>query len=224
MPPSQILKLKQALELEPEANLNQPIPLSRRSESKVAQIARQLAEAERQRVQMEKAAAKSGKSPKAMKKQSSTSFINELLEMARAESVDKLNEESSNHDAPDFKQSLLAARKKITQREDEVLARAKIGALPAPGAAVPLLNIQPTVSASSINSEGSVDVNSSASGPNVNEEIDPFVKEVLRSKTVPEPVKQKIRIECWSLFNDPRTPKGVKQCILATMLSKVQNE
>lgn len=58
----------------------------------------------------------------------------------------------------------------------------------------------------------------------VPEEIDPFVKEVLTSKTVPEPVKQKIRIECWSLFNDPRTPKGVKQCILATMLSKVQNE
>jgi len=57
-----------------------------------------------------------------------------------------------------------------------------------------------------------------------NEEVDPFVKDVLCSKTVPEPVKQKIRIECWSLFNDPRTPKGVKQCILATMLSKVQNE
>lgn len=59
-------------------------------------------------------------------------------------------------------------------------------------------------------------------GPN--EVVDPFVKEVLTSKNVPEPVKQKIRIECWSLFNDPRTPKGVKQCILATMLSKVQNE
>lgn len=56
------------------------------------------------------------------------------------------------------------------------------------------------------------------------EAVDPFVREVLCSKTVPEPVKQKIRIECWSLFNDPRTPKGVKQCILATMLSKVQNE
>jgi hypothetical protein len=231
MPPSQILKLKQALELEPEANLNQPIPLSRRSESKVAQIARQLAEAERQRVQMEKAMAKNGgKSPKATKKQSSTSFINELLEMARAESVDKLNEESSNHDAPDFKQSLLAARKKITQREDELANQNAQNAHTAPptqsatpaSAPVPLLVLKPTVSASSMGSEGS-EINSQ-SGPNVNEEIDPFVKEVLRSKTVPEPVKQKIRIECWSLFNDPRTPKGVKQCILATMLSKVQNE
>ena len=65
---------------------------------------------------------------------------------------------------------------------------------------------------------------SSIEAQNGVEEIDPFVKEVLTSKTVPEPVKQKIRIECWSLFNDPRTPKGVKQCILATMLSKVQNE
>lgn len=222
MPPSQILKLKQALELEPD--LSAPVPLSRRSESKVAQIARQLAEAERQRVQMEKAAAKSGKSPKEIaKKQSSTSFINELLEMARAESVDKLNESSNHEEAPDFKQSLLAARKKITQREDEVKQLAN-GALPAALTSVPLLNIQPTVSASSINSETGSEGVSSASGPNVNEEIDPFVKEVLRSKTVPEPVKQKIRIECWSLFNDPRTPKGVKQCILATMLSKVQNE
>lgn len=217
MPPSQILKLKLALELEPD--LSQPVPLSRRSESKVAQIARQLAEAERHRVQMEKAAAKSGKSPKAMKKQSSTSFINELLEMARAESVDKLNEPSNHDEAPDFKQSLLAARKKITQREDEV----KQMAASVTAGSVPLLTIQSTISASSLNSEAGSEAGSSA-GPNVNEEIDPFVKEVLRSKTVPEPVKQKIRIECWSLFNDPRTPKGVKQCILATMLSKVQNE
>lgn len=83
------------------------------------------------------------------------------------------------------------------------------------------MTIQPTLSASSLSS---TDGTFSEGSRNVQEEIDPFVKEVLRSKTVPEPVKQKIRIECWSLFNDPRTPKGVKQCILATMLSKVQNE
>lgn len=227
MPPSQILKLKQALELEPEKDLAHPIPLSRRSESKVAQIARQLAEAERQRVAAEKehAAKNGGKSPKATKKQSSTSFINELLEMARAESVDKLNETETHDAAPDFKQSLLAARKKITQREEEVKQSQTAAGATATAAsnATPLLTIQSTMSATSLSSEGSSTADG-AVGPIINEEIDPFVKEVLRSKTVPEPVKQKIRIECWSLFNDPRTPKGVKQCILATMLSKVQNE
>lgn len=223
MPPSQILKLKQALELEPKEDLSQPIPLSRRSESKVAQIARQLAEAERQRAAAEKlAASKGGKSPKTLRaSKSSTSFINELLEMARAESVEKVNDQSAAEAAaPDFKQSLLAARKKITQREAE--EKAKKAAIEKNGQNTVKTKpepLQPTVSASSIQSDGSTEI-----GPIGNEEIDPFVKEVLRSKTVPEPVKQKIRIECWSLFNDPRTPKGVKQCILATMLSKVQNE
>jgi len=216
MPPSQILRLRQALEA--ESAMCQPIPLSRRSESRVAQIARQLAEAERER---EVSAIVSGQSPKAIKKtQSSTSFINELLEMARAESVDKLHESSNHEEAPDFKQSLLAARNKITQRNDEVKATkvTKVTkGLTAPKG-LTLLSIGSTVSASSLSSEGA------SAGPNVNEEIDPFVKEVLRSSTVPEPVKNKIRVECWSLFNDPRTPKGVKQCILATMLSKVQNE
>lgn len=225
MPPSQMLKLQQKVEQaliqEPDKDLSQPIPLSRRSESKVAQIARQLAEAERQRVKLEKAAAKKGlHTPKDIaKKESSTSFINELLEMARAESSDKLNEPSKAEEAPDFKQSLLAARKKITQREDEVRKSQASQKRTTPTAA-----IQSSQSASSIGSESNVSESGVSAGPNANEEIDPFVKEVLRSKTVPEPVKQKIRIECWSLFNDPRTPKGVKQCILATMLSKVQNE
>jgi len=225
MPPSQMLKLQQkveqALTQEPDKDLSQPIPLSRRSESKVAQIARQLAEAERQRVKLEKAAAKKGlHTPKDIaKKESSTSFINELLEMARAESSDKLNEPSKAEEAPDFKQSLLAARKKITQREDEVRKSQASQKRTAPTA-----TIQSSQSASSIGSESNASESGVSAGPNANEEIDPFVKEVLRSKTVPEPVKQKIRIECWSLFNDPRTPKGVKQCILATMLSKVQNE
>lgn len=64
MPPSQILKLKQALDLEPKEDLSQPVPLSRRSESKVAQIAKQIADAERERQKLEKAMARSGKSPK----------------------------------------------------------------------------------------------------------------------------------------------------------------
>merc|ERR1712176_1588966 len=52
------------------------------------------------------------------------------------------------------------------------------------------------------------------------EELDPFVKEILSSDSVPKAVKTKIREECWSLFNDPRTPKGVKQCILNTICRK----
>lgn len=44
------------------------------------------------------------------------------------------------------------------------------------------------------------------------------------SDTVPKAVKNKIKEECWSLFNDPRTPKGVKQCILNTMLTKTHSE
>lgn len=213
MPPSQILKLKQALDLEPKEDLSQPVPLSRRSESKVAQIAKQLAEAERQRQQMEKAMARSGKSPKINKRQPSTSFINELLEMARAEnSLKPTTAEAHPPGAPDFKQSLLAARRKITHREENITSHTPDGvntsSEPTP--------LQTSVSACSLSSaEG---------GPGPNEIVDPFVQEVLNSKNVPEPVKQKIRIECWSLFNDPHTPKGVKQCILATMLSKVRNE
>ena len=42
--------------------------------------------------------------------------------------------------------------------------------------------------------------------------------------SVPKAVKNKIKEECWSLFNDPRTPKGVKQCILNTMLTKTHSE
>ena len=55
-------------------------------------------------------------------------------------------------------------------------------------------------------------------------ELDPFVEDILANRTVPLAVKQKIREECWSLFNDPKTPKGVKQCILNTMMTKSHNE
>jgi hypothetical protein len=217
MPPSQILKLKQALDLEDE-KLSKPVPISRRSESKVKLIAKQLAEAEKRRLQMEKLArSQMMKSPKDIKKAASTSFINELLEMARAESEDKLNEISKKEEPHDFKQSLLAARKKITHREQQATTTTNQN--------TEKKSDQPKSKPSRIESRTkSVTSVSSVENVGVPEEIDPFVKEVLTSKTVPEPVKQKIRIECWSLFNDPRTPKGVKQCILATMLSKVQNE
>jgi len=218
MPPSQILKLKQALDLEDE-KLSKPVPISRRSESKVKLIAKQLAEAEKRRLQMEKLArSQMMKSPKDIKKAASTSFINELLEMARAESEDKLNEISKKEEPHDFKQSLLAARKKITHREQQATTTTN-------QSNTEKKSDQPKSKPSRIESRTkSVTSVSSVENVGVPEEIDPFVKEVLTSKTVPEPVKQKIRIECWSLFNDPRTPKGVKQCILATMLSKVQNE
>jgi hypothetical protein len=56
------------------------------------------------------------------------------------------------------------------------------------------------------------------------EALDPFVKEVLNSRAIPKSVKQKIREECWSLFNDPKTPRGVKQCILDNMVAKARQE
>jgi len=112
----------------------------------------------------------------------------------------------------------LAARKKITHREQQATTSTT-------NQNTEKKSDQPKSKPSRIESRTkSVTSVSSVENVGVPEEIDPFVKEVLTSKTVPEPVKQKIRIECWSLFNDPRTPKGVKQCILATMLSKVQNE
>lgn len=219
MPPSQILKLKQALDLD-EEKLSKPVPLSRRSESKVKLIAKQLAEAEKRRIQMEKLAkSQMCKSPKDIKKAASTSFINELLAMAKAEeSVDRTNEPSSKVEEPhDFKQSLLAARKKITHREEVAAEKKKTTKTDKKEITKQDLPKAPSVEPS-LSEEPKVEFQ-------VPEEaVDPFVREVLSSKTVPEPVKQKIRIECWSLFNDPRTPKGVKQCILATMLSKVQNE
>ena len=269
MPPSQILKLKQALDLDDE-KLSKPVPLSRRSESKVKLIAKQLAEAEKRRIQMEKLAkSQMCKSPKEqvksfffcllkvirsrtvvvrcslldsqsqlnvldfivplmhnviffkfsnlsqdIKKAASTSFINELLEMARAEeSNEKTNEPSSKVEEPhDFKQSLLAARKKITHREEEQQKSKKQDKKETPEKPA---RVEPEP-------EKEEKLDTPCLQPD--ETVDPFVREVLGSMTVPEPVKQKIRIECWSLFNDPRTPKGVKQCILATMLSKVQNE
>lgn len=223
MPPSQILKLKQALDLEDE-KLSKPVPISRRSESKVKLIAKQLAEAEKRRLQMEKLArSQMMKSPKDIKKTASTSFINELLEMARAESEDKLNEISKKEEPHDFKQSLLAARKKITHREQQASTTTtnQNTEKKSHDSQQPQQKSKPSRLENRTKSVSSI---SSVENLGIPEEIDPFVKEVLTSKTVPEPVKQKIRIECWSLFNDPRTPKGVKQCILATMLSKVQNE
>jgi hypothetical protein len=50
------------------------------------------------------------------------------------------------------------------------------------------------------------------------------MKEILSSRAIPKSVKQKIKEECWSLFNDPKTPRGVKQCILDNMVAKARQE
>jgi len=127
------------------------------------------------------------KSPKDIKKAASTSFINELLEMARAESEDKLNEISKKEEPHDFKQSLLAARKKITHREQQATTTSSNNNQPEKKSeqakSKPSRIENRTKSVTSVSSVDGVG--------GVPEEIDPFVKEVLTSKTVPEPVKQK---------------------------------
>lgn len=55
-----------------------------------------------------------------------------------------------------------------------------------------------------------------------NQHEDPFLVEILNSPSIPYAIKSKIRDECWSLFNDSKTPRTVKQCILDNMVAKLQ--
>lgn len=149
-------------------------------------------------------------SPQAMgkRRQSSDSFIRELLEMAKVE-VNLGDEKPKKMN--DFKSQISQASTKITRRktlkEDDLekplscLRQTKSTAVPSPSMTA-----------------------ASSSNPKPKEELDPFVEEILNSDSVPKAVKNKIKEECWSLFNDPRTPKGVKQCILNTMLTKTHSE
>jgi hypothetical protein len=241
LPASQILKLQKSRGVDEPANsINEPQPINLRSESKVKQIAQQLIDEEQRRAQKEIKLSLSGKSPKLTKKQSSASFIKELLEIARVES--QTHDRSDGKDEPhDFKQSLLAARKKITHKSEtkplsanqakmSVKKTSKTGEKGGEAAAAQKEdegNVEDMLEELEIDpnsSTATMDSLRTASGSDL-QEVDPFVREVLDSKHVPEAVKQKIRIECWSLFNDSKTPKGVKQCILSTMLSKaMQNE
>jgi hypothetical protein len=150
-------------------------------------------------------------SPKsAIRRQSQDSFIRELLEIAKSESLEPRNEQPKKMN--DFKSQISMASTKIIRRKtmtsaDDVVKITALTKTRAHSAAIgqpPLFKKDPQ------------------NGPPT--ELDPFVEDILNNKTVPQAVKQKIREECWSLFNDPKTPKGVKQCILNTMMTKSQTE
>lgn len=152
--------------------------------------------------------------PMQARRQSQDSFIRELLEMAKTDSgTSPLGQK--NKEINDFKSQISMASTKIIRRKTmtstDVVETEKLS--------------KPT----SKTRAHSVGLNSSSNQKtfqpfNATAELDPFVEEILANKTVPETVKQKIREECWSLFNDPKTPKGVKQCILNTMMTKSQSE
>jgi len=153
-------------------------------------------------------------SPKAIqRRQSSDSFIRELLEMAKVE-VNLGDEKPAKTN--DFKSQISQASTKIARRKtlksEEDLEKPLSCLRATKSTTVPSSTEKPEAQPTMVNVRGKV------------EELDPFVKEILSSDSVPKAVKTKIREECWSLFNDPRTPKGVKQCILNTMLSKTQSE
>jgi len=141
------------------------------------------------------------------RRQSSDSFIRELLEMAKVEV--NLGDEKPKK-VNDFKSQICQASTKIARRktfkESDNIEKP-----------VTCLRSKSTHTPANVTTP-------SQSANNKVEELDPFVKEILNSDTVPKAVKNKIKEECWSLFNDPRTPKGVKQCILNTMLTKTHSE
>jgi len=139
------------------------------------------------------------------RRQSSDSFIRELLEMAKVEV--NLGDEKPKK-VNDFKSQICQASTKIARRKTFKESD----------------NIEKPVTCLRSKSTHTPANVSSPSANNKVEELDPFVKEILNSDTVPKAVKNKIKEECWSLFNDPRTPKGVKQCILNTMLTKTHSE
>lgn len=152
-------------------------------------------------------------SPKsAIRRQSNDSFIRELLEIAKSESNEPKNAEPKKMN--DFKSQISMASTKIIRRKTMTSAddveRAK--ALTKTRAHSCALGQPPMFKTTK---SGDIKITT---------ELDPFVEDILNNKTVPQAVKQKIREECWSLFNDPKTPKGVKQCILNTMMTKSQTE
>lgn len=154
-------------------------------------------------------------SPKsAIRRQSNDSFIRELLEIAKSESNEPKNSEPKKMN--DFKSQISMASTKIIRRKTMTSAddveKAKA--------------LTKTRAHSCALGQGGPPLFKSgkSTDPKPTTELDPFVEDILNNKTVPQAVKQKIREECWSLFNDPKTPKGVKQCILNTMMTKSQTE
>jgi hypothetical protein len=168
-------------------------------------------------------------SPKsAIRRQSNDSFIRELLEIAKSESSEPKNSEPKKMN--DFKSQISLASTKIIRRKTMTSAddvekakaltktRAHSCALGQP----PMFTKLATQTTTKPNDPNNNNKNNPTTTTTT--ELDPFVEDILNNKTVPQAVKQKIREECWSLFNDPKTPKGVKQCILNTMMTKSQTE
>nr|XP_039266486.1 uncharacterized protein LOC120341946 [Styela clava]XP_039266487.1 uncharacterized protein LOC120341946 [Styela clava] len=47
---------------------------------------------------------------------------------------------------------------------------------------------------------------------------DSYFREILMKKSIPDGVKEKLKEECWSIFNNSKTPRGVKKSILDNMI------
>lgn len=232
-------KFAPKLELEPkeeklqeEIKESQPVSLRRTQSTKVLDLAATLfrpgeeitTESDTQKPPRRNAPVRSQTmkltSPKsAMRRQSQDSFIRELLEIAKSESNEPKNAEPKKMN--DFKSQISMASTKIIRRKTMTSAddveRAKITALTKTRAHSCAMGQPPMFKTT----KHSGDLKQPTTATT---ELDPFVEDILNNKTVPQAVKQKIREECWSLFNDPKTPKGVKQCILNTMMTKSQTE
>ena len=225
------LELEPKEEVKEEIKESQPVSLRRTQSTKVLDLAATLfrpgeeitTESDTQKPPRRNAPVRSQTmkltSPKsAMRRQSQDSFIRELLEIAKSESNEPKNAEPKKMN--DFKSQISMASTKIIRRKTMTSAddveRAKITALTKTRAHSCAMG-QPPLFKTTKSGDKQPTTNTTT-------ELDPFVEDILNNKTVPQAVKQKIREECWSLFNDPKTPKGVKQCILNTMMTKSQTE
>lgn len=155
------------------------------------------------------------------RRKSNDSFIRELLDLAKADdNKDDESVGSSVKKTCDFKAQISMASNKIARRKTE---SQEVVELEKPKPLQDRKKRPRTVGALPSAAQRDKE-RQQGSSISATDSLDPFVSEILASKQVPVAVKQKIREECWSLFNDPKTPKGVKQCILNTMMAKSQTE
>jgi len=134
---------------------------------------------------------------------SDNTFMKSLIEMAKSDGMDEPGACGREIEINDFKSQISLVSTKMHLRRTMTIA-------------------EPEESNYGLESVHDITRSKSEAVPSNMQSVDPFVAEVLGSGNIPEGVKQKIREECWSLFNDAKTPRGVKQCILNTMLSKYQ--
>jgi len=134
---------------------------------------------------------------------SDSTFMKSLIEMAKSDGMDEPGACGRDIEINDFKSQISLVSTKMHLRRTMTIA-------------------EPEESHYGLESVHDITRSKSEAVPSNMQSVDPFVAEVLGSGNIPEGVKQKIREECWSLFNDAKTPRGVKQCILNTMLSKYQ--